>query len=363
MGQIAKDYMSSFISDGNAQIFNLAYLPRRVHFLNKTKWATNTNELVKEALGFSSDPNGYAYVKYFDGDGDHGVANGTNNFNMVSGGISFITRDTPVFGAVVSASGADSVDKDADFMAVNINSHGFETGDVVWLTGTTGMLQIGGIPYTVTKVNDNQFTIPVDTSAYTFAADATAVTAKQLLYPDLYVPFLIHPTGIISASAPHADWALVTSSVDHRFKVGNRVKFQIPDEWGMVELDGLEGYVRDVGNVDNAQSYTEVTDGSAVNAFRVDIDVSGFTAFDYPTSLVAGNGIDFPTVRAIGDRNFGFIGPVPNDPLGIQGAFSANTGYQVLIGTGDGTRIMHANNDVCEVHFEFPEELGDSISV
>lgn len=358
MGQIQKSFSGSFISDGNAKVFNLAYLPRSVFFLNKTATAAQTDNDVSKAWGYSSDPNGYAYVDIFN------ATPATESDQIQSGGFSFITRDTPRFGAAKSASGANSVDKDQDFMLVNLTAHGFKTGDAVQLTSTTGMLQIAGIPYTVTYVDDNSFTIPIDTSAYTFAADATAVTAKQLLYPDLYIPFLVHPTGIIAASAPNADEAIVTCNVDHRFVKGQRVKFRIPDEWGMVELDDLEGYVTAIGNVDNAQSFTEVTDGSAVNAFRVDIDVSGFTAFDYPTSATAAAGMDFPNVQPIGDRNFGFQGPVPISPLGIPGGFSANTGYQVIVGLGvSGTAVMHASNDVCEVHFDFPEQLGDSISV
>lgn len=353
MGQIQKSFTGSFTSDGNAQVFNLAYLPRSVFFMNKTAFGGTTANDVRRAWGWSSDANGTAHVTYTDG---AAVADASDTITI--GGFSFITRDTPRFGAVVTDSGANTVDKDSDFMVVNITSHGFLTGDVVWLTGTTGILQIAGLPYTITRVDANSFTIPIDTSAYTFAADGTAVTAKQLLYPDLYIPFLVSPTGITQA-----DPAVVTTNVDHRFVKGQRVKFRIPDEWGMVELDDLEGDVLSIGTIDNAQAYTEVTDGSPVNAFEVDIDTSGFTAFDYPTSAIAAAGIDFPQVYSIGDKNFGFQGPAPISPLGIPGAFAANTGYQVIVGVGNGTLIMHAANDVCEVHFDFPEQLGDSIPV
>lgn len=354
MGQIQKSFSASFISDGSAKVFNLAYLPRSVFMLNKTSFEDQTDNDVNKAWGFSSDANGVAYVDVY------GAAGAVEADRISSGGFSFITRDTPRFGAAVSASGANSVDKDADFMAVNITSHGFQTGDVVLLSSTTGMLQIAGVPYTVTRVNANQFTIPIDTSAYTFAADATAVTAKQLLYPDLYLPYIVYPTGITQAAQ-----AVVTTNIDHKFVKGSRVKFKIPDDWGMIELNDLEGTVLSVGNIDNAQAYTEVTDGGAVNAFRVDINTSGFTAFDYPTSAVADAGMDFPQVWPIGDVNFGFIGPVPDTPppLGIPGAFVANTGYQVIIGTGvAGTAVMHADEDVVEVHFDFPEQLGDSVA-
>ncbi len=350
MGQLSKSYTADFTSNGSAEVFNLAYLPRSVFFMNKTAQGGTTSNDVRRAWGYSSDDNGTAHVVYSTGT----VVD--NSDSIVAGGFSFVTRDTPQYGAVVSASGANSVDKDADFMAVNISTHGFQTGDVVQLYATTGMLQIAGLPYTVTRVNANQFTIPIDTSAYTFAADATAVSAKQLLYPDLYIPFLVYITGVLQGAN-----ATITTSVDHKFVKGQKVKFRVPDEWGMVELDALQGNVLSVGNIDNAGSYTEVTNGGSVNAFVVDINSSAFTAFDYPTSAVAATGIDFPYAEPIGDTNFGYIGPTPPRPIGIPGAFSANTGYQVIVGVGNGTLLMHAANDVCAVQFEWPDQLGESI--
>lgn len=352
MGQIQKSFTGSFTSTGAAKVFNLAYLPRSVFMLNKTAWGGTTANDVRSAVGYSSNANGVAHVNYSAGT----IA--ANNANILTGGFSFITRDTPVFGPAVTDSGANTVDKDTDFMTVNITAHGFVTGDVVWLTSTTDMLQIAGLPYTITRVDANSFTIPLDTSAYTFAADGTNVIAKQLLYPDLYIPFLVAPVGITQEAQ-----AIVTTNVDHRFVKGQRVKFEISDVWGMVELDGLVGNVVSVGNIDDAQAYTEVTDGGPVNAFRVDIDTSGFTAFDFPTSDDAEAGFTFPQVYSIGDTNFGFQGPEPFSPLGIPGAFAANTGYQVIVGTGNGTLLMHTTGDVVEVHFDFPEQLGASIPV
>lgn len=348
MGQYSKHVEGEFTSTGVAKFIRLPFFPRSFEIVNKTQYSSATANKIKEAFSYVNDTAATAYITY------NGAASTVANKTIItSGGFTWIDAGTPTFGPSQSASGANSVDKDTDFMTVNITSHGYQTGDVVWLTGTTGMLQIAGMPYTITRVDANSFTIPIDTSAYTFAADATAVTAKILYYSDLYIPFLITPVGIISASAPHADWAVITTNVDHQFVVGQRVKFRIPSQWGMVELDGLDGIVQDVGNIDNAQAYTVVTDGSPVNAFRVNIDVSGFTAFDFPASAAVG--MDFPQAIPVGDENFGYIynGGTPLNR--VLGAFVANTRQGVLVGLGNGTQVMHVANDVIHWRAELPD--------
>ena len=94
MGEIAKSYSASFTSDGSAQVFNLAYLPRNVFMLNKTSFETQTDNDVAKAWGFSSDANGVAYVDVFNG------TPAMESDRIATGGFEFITRDTPRFGAV-----------------------------------------------------------------------------------------------------------------------------------------------------------------------------------------------------------------------------------------------------------------------
>ena len=203
------------------------------------------------------------------------------------------------------------------------------------------MLQVAGVPYHVTRVDANNFDINVDSSG--FAAAATAATVKQFLYPDLYVPFGCHITGISAAAN-----AVVQTAEAHRFVVGQRVRLEVPDAWGMIEADAKEANVTAIGT----------------DSVTLDLNSSAYTAFAYPTSAVfAAGAAGQPKILPIGDVNFGFVGPTPADPLGIPGGFSANTGYQVIIGTGvAGTAVMHAASDVCEVQFEFPDQLGDSVA-
>ena len=329
---------ASFTSDGTAEVFRLAYLPRRVFLLNKTAFSSTANPgIVKRAYAFSTDTNGSTYF----------VRNSNGLNTDVSGvltvaGIQFVTRDTYQFGPVKTG----TVVSQAASARVTITSHGYVTGDTVWIYLTTGMLQIAGAPYRVTFVDANNFDIPVNSSG--FAAAATAVKAKKLLYPDLYIPFGCVITNITAAAS-----AVVTTSVAHQFVVGQKVRFQVPlvpgaasGAWGMVEMNDLEANV-------TAVSTTTIT---------VDVDSSAFTAFVYPTSAEASVGHEFAMVYPIGDTNFGFTGPTVPFPIGIPGAFVANTGYQVIVGIGGNGSdpVMHADGDEVELEFEYPDQLLDS---
>ena len=62
--------------------------------------------------------------------------------------------------------------------------------------------------------------------------------------------------------------ALITTTEDHGFVVGNEVQFQIPPQWGMRQLNGLKGLVLTI---------------PADDQFTVDIDTSTFDAFVVPS--------------------------------------------------------------------------------
>ncbi len=328
-----KSFSASFQSNGSAQVFNLAYLPRSVFFLNKTAYGQDDQFDVVKAHGYSSDSNGRAYVDYHDA----GSAN-LSAAGIATGGFSFITRDTPRFGAAKSLTQISKAG-DAEF---KVTLHGYAVGDVIWVTNTDLMNNLTGFPLRVKSVADTgTFTVEFDTNTAAFTA-ATSGTVKQLLHPDLYVPF-----GCVVESMTAATSAVIGTTVAHSFQVGQRVRLNGFANYGMVEAEDKTALVTAVGT-------TSIT---------IDLNSVGFTTFAWPAETVFDTGTDLPRVVSIGDRNFGFIGPNANDPLGIPGAFAANTGYQVIVGLGvAGTQVMHSNNDFCEVHFDFPEQLGDSIA-
>lgn len=309
----------------------LAFVPRMIEIWNKTEYgSSNATPQVQYALGFATDDSGTAFTT----SNTTGAAT-LENAIISSGGFTFFEGGSPPFGPVVTGA---SVAR-ANPTEVNINSHGFVTGDTVWIFGTTGMLQIAGLPYLVTRVNDNQFTINIDSTG--FAADATAVSAK-LWYP-VAIPNQFEPFYTAISAITRGVTTLITTPVAHAFVVGQEVYFVIPDEWGIVELDGLKGFV-------TAITATSIT---------VDINSSAFTAFSFPTSAEAAAGVNFPQVIPIGDENFGFSGPITSTTrLTIPGAFGMTTSPGVLVGASLITNVSGGGAEIAW-RAEFPDQFVD----
>jgi len=345
MAQYSKILRGTFTSTGVNKALYLPMKPDMIEIWNKTKYATTTNHTGVSAVGFAEDNDGTAYLTESNGTAWLGKIVTTNGFTFFSAG-------SPTFGAAQAM--ASTYVTQANPANITVTGHGYNTGDVVLVYGTTGMLQIAGVPYVVTKVDANNFTIPVNSSG--FAAAATAGYVKKLLYPDLYIPQACVITAVTKASS-----AVITTSTNHNFVVGQEVGFTVPSQWGMTQLDSAV-YLQTSNGIPQQAYVTAVT----ANTVTVNINSTGFTTFAYPTSAVAALGVTPAQIYAIGDQNTGWqlnsSGQVPylgvtNGVIGIPGAFAANTRQGVIIGTGDGTEIIHANNDVIAWRATFPDAV------
>ena len=329
MSEYSKRAEGQFTSTGVAEFINLPFLPNTFEMWNTSAVTDQTDDDIIYAQARNGDAAGSADVQYF------GTAPAVEANAITLGGFTFIEAGTYQFGPSLTISG---ITQAAAAVVTTSTNHNLATGDSVLLSGTTAMLQISGEVYTITRLSATTFSIPVNSTGFTAAA--TAGFAKQVLFPDLYIPF----RSVITAIAVGAT-TTITLGVNHSFVVGQEVLIQIPTvdatAWGTVELD-TETFNN--ANVVPQQAYvTAIT----ANTITVNVNSTGFTAFAYPTSAQAGLGISFPAVYAIGDQNFGLIGPGPfTPPITIPGAFAANTRKGVLVGLGNGTLVMHANNDV-----------------
>jgi len=346
MAQYSKILRGTFTSTGVAKFLSLPMVPDMIEIWNKTKWATTTNHVGTQAIGFAEDAAGTAYVTESNGTAWLGKT-------ITSGGFTFISAGTPTFGAATTSTAGTPVSQ-ANPAVVHSVAHGLVTGDVVWIYGTTGMLQIAGIPYVITRTGADDFTIPVNSSG--FAAAATSVSWKKFLYPDLYIPELCYITAISTGTT-----TTITTSFNHNFVVGQEVGFTIPPQWGTTQLDSAV-YLQTRFQPQQAI----VTAVGAANQLTVNVNSTGYTAFTYPTSATAALGVTFPQVYALGDQNTGFSltssGTVPylgvtNGVIGIPGSFAPNTRQGVIVGVGDGTEIIHANNDVIAFRATFPDAV------
>jgi hypothetical protein len=128
------------------------------------------------------------------------------------------------------------------------------------------------------------------------------VQSNQGLYNSgTYIPFLCDITGITSS----AQQSVVTTAVTHGFVVGNQVQFLVPQQWGMVQMNGLKGLVLSITS----------------NTLTVNIDSSQFNPFITP-SVTLPVVIDTPQVIPIGGQNTGYVTPNILQPvLQIPGTF------------------------------------------
>jgi hypothetical protein len=156
----------------------------------------------------------------------------------------------------------------------------YSEGDRVRLYGTTGMLQIAGMDFTISSVSGSGFTL-LGLDASGFAAAATGLTARRISQFDAVEPRYLYITKISQASQ-----AVVTVSTAHDYVVGELIYFSVPQSFGMQEISGLTGKITAVG------TYT----------MTVDIDSSTFTAFAFPASTAVPGTQLFATLAPGGQR-------------------------------------------------------------
>lgn len=331
MTEYNKMVSGTYTSTGVAKFISLPFLPTRFNFRNLTQWAATTNNKVKDGFSYQTAAAGTAYTN---------TANGTTTepLTLTAGGLTWLTAGTFAYGPVLTITGIVA----ATGVVTTSAPHGLAVGDAVLLYGTTGELQIAGLPTSVTAVGSTTtFTIGnVPTSG--FAGNATAGFAKKILYPDLYTPFLNYITAVTTGTT-----TIVQTSMNHDFVVGQEVAFVFPQPytgvWGMNQLDTAT-YLATYG-VPQRAFVTAIT----TNTITVNVNSTGYTAFAFPTTAQAGlGGLTFPQVYSIGDANTGYTGPTPPFPLTIPGAFATNTRQGVIIGTGNGTSVIQVNADVIQ---------------
>lgn len=195
---------------------------------------------------------------------------------LASDGIGLFASDATLLGTPFTISGITNASPP---VATTTVAHGYTTGDVVILTGTTAALQLASIVYQITVVTPTTFSLINMTAP---GSAATAGTVRKVLFPSVFFPQLRYISGVTQAAN-----AVITFTVDHDYQVAETLRFHVPTEFGMVELDGLEGEVISV----------------TASTITVDIDSSAFTAYAFPTSAVASLGTSFGQATPIGQQS------------------------------------------------------------
>ncbi len=182
---------------------------------------------------------------------------------IASGGVTAFLSAESNFAAQKSMSAPFSASAGFGQTTITVLNHGYVAGDIIKITNTTSMRQIGGMFFQVAIVVDaNNFKINLDSSG--FASQATAGVCQKLIVPQLFEPRQRFIVAITLGAT-----TTIKTSVDHGYSVGQLVTLQVPSDFGSVQLNGLRGRISSV---------------PADDEFVVDIDSSAATAFAFPAS-------------------------------------------------------------------------------
>jgi hypothetical protein len=338
--RLAKGTATVLAAGGCAPI-NLPFRPDYVEFVNYQAYDTPTDTYVVEAKWDVNMGQGSGVFQLF-----NATPVLTTNATTTNGITTFAAGQALQYGAsqqVVSITKANPA-------IVTVTGHGYSSGDVVIFQGlyqsaTTGMPQIAGIPFTITVIDANSFSIPWNTNQSNYTAlsgSPSGALVKKVLYPYLYAPGV----NVISAITLGATTTIDTTSA-HNFVVGQEVAFRIPTNWGTYQLNSLPNTI-----VPGSPIYGYVISVTDYNTVVVNINSAAYTAFNSNQTVASVPGLDFPQILAVGDVNTGgvqissgsvlypppFVRPIGTTTINtingpaIQGAYFNNTSQGFIIG-------------------------------
>jgi len=348
-----------FTSTGEWQIINLPFQPDYVEMVNVTAATTPAQNGVPFATWDANDGQGTAIANYFN------ATPVLSSGAVTSGGISTFSAGLLFqFGATYQHTGSTdfSITKASPAVVTTTSAHGLKSGDVVifqdlYQTSTTGMPQIDGIPFTVTVTSSTQFSIPWNTNQSNYTAfDSSTSTNnvgsfKQVLYPYLYAPGVSIITGITTGTTTTID-----TTDAHNFVVGQEVAIRMPTVAGITPAAWGDSRYNSLPNstIPGSPIYAYVIAVTDYNTVVLNINSTGYTAYNSNIPVANVSGLQYPQIVAVGDVNTGgvqissgsalypppFIRPIGtttvntiNGPA-IQGAFFNNTSQGFIIGSG-----------------------------
>jgi hypothetical protein len=361
MTEYSKLAKGTFTSTGSAQIVNLPFLPGFIELINYSAAATPAQHGIPFAWWSAQMGQGYAVCEIFNATPvlTTGVVT-TNGFSTFTAG------QLLQFGPVYQHTGSTDFSMTAanPIQVTTTTNHGLTSGQVVIFqnlaeTITTGMQQICGIPFVVTVTGATTFTIPWNATGSNYTAFNTATSTnnagswKQVLYPYLYAPGVSIITAITTGTT-----TTVTTTTPNNFVVGQQVAFRIPAAWGPYQLNSLPD-----PTIPGSPIYGYVVSVTNSTQFVVNINSTGYTAFNPNQPVNSVPGLTFPQVLAVGDVNSGGVQissgsalyPPPvvngfntiNGPA-IQGAFVNNTSQGFIVGAGattaDASSVLVGSN-------------------
>lgn len=249
---------------------------------------------------------------------------------IASGGISVYDPSgvnpysLPLVGAPVATTAISNATRP---VVLTANTTGLAVGSVVRMS-RTAQTDTSGIDFVVGAVNPGvSFTLLAASNALANVPGGVGGAGfyRQINVQSPWYPSRRHITNITQAAL-----AQVSLSTAAGFVIGQLIRFEIPAESGMVQLNGLTGTI-----LIKVDEYNYV----------VNINTTGFTAFTFPT--IAQQPSSFPIVVPVGEdtsRALTLAGvqfPIINGLVvngtqsGILSDSTVNTGFLgIVLGTG-----------------------------
>ena len=368
MTEYSRMAKGSFTSTGAAKIINLPFQPDAVEMWNYSSYATPANNGVPYAYWDAAMGQGFATQTVFATDSDVTPVIMTGDIVIANGISTFAAGQLLQYGATQAVS---TITKASPAVVTSVSAHGLASGDVVifeniYQTATTGMQQIAGIPFTVTVTGSTTFTIPWNTnqSAYTSYDTSTSTqdaTFKKVLYPHLYFPGATVISNVTTGTTTTIDTASA-----HNFVVGQEVALRIPSVYGTTQLNSLPN-----STTPGSPIYGYVISVTDYNTVVLNINSTGYTAFNSNQAFTSFPGLQFPQIVAVGDVNTGGVEitsgsvlypPPYSVPIGttrvntingpaVKGAYVNNSSQGFVIGIGAGSTytssvLVGANGNV-----------------
>jgi uncharacterized membrane protein len=327
--RLAKGVVSS---TGGMTPVNLPFQPDYVELTNFTEATTPTSGGIPFVVWDNNMGQGAAVYETFNATPVLTTATTlTGGISTFAAGLSLQYGPTEQIASITKANPA---------VVTTAAAHGYVTGDVVIFTGlyettTTGMPQLSNMPFVVTVTGTTTFTIPWNTnqSNYTALSGSPAgAYVRQVLYPFLYAPGV----SFISALTLSSSTTVVTTA-PHNLSLGSEVAFRIPPQWGPIQLNSLPNVL-----IPGSPIYGFVTSVTNSTTVVVNINSTGYTAFNTNQAVASLPGLAPPQMVAVGDVNTGSHQFAYNPPLvngiptingpAIAGAFVNNTSQGFIIG-------------------------------
>lgn len=307
----------SFVSDGAAKILQIRSDLDYMHVINYTQIAAAGNNVAFQFYWQRGMAAGTG-VEYLWNGASTAMLPGV----LASNGFTLINSSANPNGALNNGSTIITAVSNAAIPVATCGSTtGMPAGSVVRLYDVTGAHQLDGIDFTIGYNTLTGTTFSLDYMAQIVAG--TNGDFRQIKFDPLY-----YPRRRTISKITRGTTTLVTMTVTHGYKVGQQVRFHVPEAFGTVELENL------VGNIIAIDTTT--TTG---NTITVDIDSSAFTAFAWP--LTAAPYTTPAEVVPVGEDTATAL----SYNVDILSDATINTGYiGIKLGSGAGGPAGQAND-------------------